>query len=669
MDIVYFVYGASFVAMGLAIVIRYDHDSRLELTHMLWLLAAFGFSHGLREWMDLWRMVRGDSAGLAAARPVVLLLSYLFLFEFGRRLVGVSLSPAGRARPAARLLGRWVYLPLLAAIAAGTAVSGRPAVAMEAWTRLALGFPGAILAGLGFFAYGRRRIHALLGGADTTRVESAFDVAGAALVAYGEFGGLIGPRMDWFPASVLNQEAFLAALHFPVQLPRAVCAVLVAVAVGALLKVFHLEGVKRLQGSEERLRSMADNAQDAIVEMDAAGCVEFWNPAAESLFGHTAGEMMGRELHEVIVPERFRAAFHANFPRFVATGEGMMLGRSVEMVGLCRDGREVPVELSLGALPGGTGGRHAIGILRDISGRHEAEQRLKLGARVIAHALNGIVVTDRHAAIELVNPAFTRITGYAADDVVGKTPRVLKSGRHPPEFYAEMWHALDVSGEWQGEIWNRRRGGEVYPEWLSLSAIRDGSGRVTHYVGIFSDISQRKELEQGLERMAFYDPLTGLANRTLFHERLRQALRDVKRYGGFRVAVLYLDLDRFKEVNDRWGHDIGDVLLEEVARRLSTVVREADTVARMGGDEFAIVLTHVADAEVAGAIAGKIVALLAEPFTLRGRHCQIGTSLGVALAPDHGSDVDALVTTADHAMYEAKRNGRGQYRLAVAAVA
>jgi diguanylate cyclase (GGDEF)-like protein/PAS domain S-box-containing protein len=663
MDIIYFIYGLSFVVMGLAIVIRYDHDSRLELTDILWLLAAFGFSHGLREWMDLWRMVRGDGAGLAAARPVVLLVSYLFLFEFGRRLV----LAAVRARPVARLLGRWTYAPLLAGLAAGTAVAGRAEVAMDVWSRLLLGFPGAVLAGLGFLAYGRRRVASVLAGADTAQVRAAFQVAGGAFVAYGVFGGLIGPRMEWFPASVLNQDAFLAALHVPVQVPRSACAVLVAVAVGFLLKVFHLEGVKRLHDSEERLRSMADHAQDAIIEIDSAGSIEFWNPAAERLFGHAAAEVVGRKLHEVIVPERFRGAFRANFPRFAETGEGVMLGRSVEMVGLRRDGSEVPVEVTIGALPGATG-RHAIGILRDITERHEAEQRLKLGARVIAHALNGIVVTDEDTRIQLVNPAFTRITGYSGAEVLGKTPQVLKSGRHSAEFYAEMWRALKVEGEWQGEIWNRRRDGGIYPEWLSLSAIRDGRGHVTHYVGIFSDISQRKELEQDLERMAFYDPLTGLANRTLFHERLRQALRDVKRYGGFRVAVLYLDLDLFKQVNDRHGHHVGDDLLEEVGKRLIAVVREADTVARMGGDEFAIVLTHVADTEVAGAIAGKIVTALTEPFTLRGDvYCRIGTSIGIALAPDHGGDVDTLVTVADHAMYEAKRGGRNQYRLAVGA--
>jgi diguanylate cyclase (GGDEF)-like protein/PAS domain S-box-containing protein len=661
MDLVYFIYGLSFAAMGLAILVRYDHDSRLELARFLWLLGLFGFCHGFREWMDLWRVVRGDEALMAAVRPVVLLLSFLPLFEFGRRLLSVN-------RPASRLLQPWVYAPLLTGIALGTALADQPFLALDVWSRYLLGFPGALLAGLGFLSYGRRRLLPALGDVPSRRIAGAFTAAGAAFIGYGVFGGLIVPKMAWFPASLVNQDQFLAVFDLPVQLLRTICAVVVAIAVAFLLKVFHLEWVHRLRDSQARLHSMTDNAQDAIIEIDAFGGIEFWNKAASRIFGYEAAQVRGRPLHELIVPERFRAAFTAAFPQFIASGEGMMVGRSIEMVGLCRDGREVPIEVSIAGLPGPSG-RHAIGILRDITARQAAEQGLKLGARVIDYALNGILVTDGELRIRLVNPAFTRITGYAPLDVIGKTPHVLKSGRHPPEFYAEMWRALNSEGEWQGEIWNRRRNGEIFPEWLSLSAIRDTRGQTTHYVGIFSDISQRKELEQDLERLAFYDPLTGLANRTLFRERLRQALRAVKRYGGYRVAVLYLDLDLFKQVNDRHGHETGDLLLEEVGKRLTALMRESDTVARIGGDEFAIVLTHVADGEVAGIIAGKIVAMLSEPCLLGGHRCQIGTSIGIALSPDHGDDVEPLIAAADHAMYQAKRGGRNQYRLAVAALA
>lgn len=339
-----------------------------------------------------------------------------------------------------------------------------------------------------------------------------------------------------------------------------------------------------------------------------------------------------------------------------------MVGRVVELVGLCRDGHEVLVEMTLGAMQG-INGHHAIGILRDITEKREIEQRLRLGSQVIIHALDGIFVTDQDVSIQLVNPAFTRITGFGPEEVIGKSPALLRSGRHPQEFYDEIWHALDVNGEWKGEIWNRRRDGEIYPEWLSLSAIRDSRGRITNYVGIFSDISRRKEAEQELERMAFFDALTGLPNRILLRERLSQALKESKRQGDH-VAILYLDLDFFKQVNDQHGHDIGDLLLEEVAKRMSGALRETDTVARLGGDEFAIVLPHVANVDMVSAIASKIVSLLSEPFLLKGWHCQIGTSIGIALAPEHGHDIESLINKADSAMYEAKRGGRNQFRIA-----
>ena len=663
MEIVFFIYGLSFVAMALAITIRYDHDSRLHLNSILWLLAAFGFSHGLKEWMDLWRLAHGNDAELTVITVPLMALSYVFLFEFGRRLVRVSLSPSAMARPASRLLCACIYAPLVAGVILGAALNQPHLCAFNVWSRYLFGFPGAFLAGLGFFTYSRRRIGLVLSGMDVSRIVVTFRIAGVGFFLYAIFGGLIVEKMPFFPASAINQESFLNTIGFPVQLLRAFSAVVIAVAVSYLLKVFHLEMVKRIHESESRLRSMTDHAQDGIIEIDSAARIEFWNPAAESIFGYTADQVLGRLLHEVVIPERFRETFTAKHAHFTATGQGVVLGTCTEFVGLRADGSEVPVEVTIGALPGATG-RHAIGILRDISQRHHAEQRMRLGASVINYALNGIMVTDADVNIQMVNPAFTRITDFSADDVVGKTPKVLKSGRHSSKFYQDMWAAIKSHGFWQGEIWNRRRDGGIYPEWLAISAILDLHGHVTHYVGVFSDISERKELEVGLERMAFYDPLTGLPNRILFHERLSSALRNIQRYGGNPVAVLYLDLDLFKQVNDRHGHSVGDHLLEDVGGRLISVVRDADTVARLGGDEFAIVLTHIADMKDVTSVADKVIEELAKPFDLNGIHCQIGTSIGIAMAPSHGLDADTLIAIADQSMYEAKRSGRNQYRLA-----
>ncbi|MGK2951005.1 MAG: diguanylate cyclase domain-containing protein [Thiobacillus sp.] len=415
-----------------------------------------------------------------------------------------------------------------------------------------------------------------------------------------------------------------------------------------------------LQASEARFRSMSASAQDGIIEMDRGGQVAYWNPAAARIFGFSEAEAMGQNLHHLITPQRFQSAFHAQFGSFQETGQGVLIGKATELVALDKSGHEFPVEISLAAIRE-TDGFRAIGIVRDIRRRKEAEQELRLGLSVIRHASEGIIVTDAQSNISMVNPAFSRMTGYSEEEAIGSSPRILRSGRHDDEFYAQMWTALYEKGYWQGEIWNRRKNGEIYPEWLSLSAIKDSEGRISNFVGMFSDISKLKEAEEGLERLAFYDALTGLPNRLLFRERLESALKAARRSAAKRTAVLYLDLDKFKPVNDTYGHTTGDALLQEVARRLSELVREVDTVARLGGDEFAIVLREFADAAIPQRVAEKIIAALNEPVFVKGHNCHIGTSIGIAIAPDHADHATALVELADAAMYAAKNRGRNCY--------
>ncbi|CAK0781902.1 Diguanylate cyclase [Gammaproteobacteria bacterium] len=417
-----------------------------------------------------------------------------------------------------------------------------------------------------------------------------------------------------------------------------------------------------LRTSEARFHNMAKSAQDAIIEMDSQGRIAFWNRSAERIFGFSMEQAQGQVLHDMIVPERFRGAFAANFPQFLTCGEGTIVGNTSELVGCRADGREFPVEVSIAAVAGQSGW-HALGILRDISERKEAEQHLKLGSSIIHHAAQGIIITDTQLRIQMVNPAFTRLTGYATEEAIGKNPRFLQSKRHDTAFYQTLWKQLLENGDWQGEIWNRRKNGEVYAEWLSLSAIRDTHGNVTHYVGMFSDISRLKEAEEDLERLAFYDALTGIPNRILFRDRLNQAIKDNSRHdGNHKTAMFYLDLDWFKQVNDTHGHAVGDLLLQEVARRLTALVRDMDTVARIGGDEFAMVIKYIPDESVAGDIAAKIVVAIKEPFILRGITCHVGTSIGIALYPDDADNPETLVKIADTAMYEAKKYGRNGYR-------
>ncbi|ROR35136.1 bifunctional diguanylate cyclase/phosphodiesterase [Inmirania thermothiophila] len=292
--------------------------------------------------------------------------------------------------------------------------------------------------------------------------------------------------------------------------------------------------------------------------------------------------------------------------------------------------------------------------------RARREEALRVGAAVFEASGEAIMVTDAEGRIRAVNPAFTRITGYSAEEAVGQTPAILKSGRHAEDFYRAMWEALEREGRWEGEIWNRRRNGEVFPEWLSIAAVRDAAGRTTEYVAVFADITRRKEDEARIWRQANYDALTGLPNRTLFFDRLARAVSTARRIGG-RLAVLFVDLDRFKWVNDTLGHAAGDALLQEAARRLARCVRESDTVARLAGDEFTVVLAEIRRAADAERVARAILAELERPYVLEGQEVQISGSVGIAIFPEDGEDAETLLRHADAAMYRAKEAGRNAY--------
>lgn len=291
--------------------------------------------------------------------------------------------------------------------------------------------------------------------------------------------------------------------------------------------------------------------------------------------------------------------------------------------------------------------------------RCELEHR-EVAASVFDGMLEGIMVTDAQMCILLVNHAFSEVTGYSLDEVAGKTPRLLQSGRHDAEFYRRMWQAIGQSGMWEGEIWNRRKSGEVYPEWLRIQRVTDAQGVVRYYVGIFSDISQHQEMRAKLLHLAYYDTLTGLANRQLLDDRLQQAIAHGRRSGeGF--ALLYLDLDRFKDLNDTRGHRFGDQVLSAVAHRLIGCLRAADTVARLGGDEFVILLADTVEPPAVAETAQKLIDRVMQPLEVGGEQVHLGASIGISRFPDDGQDADTLLMKADAAMYQAKAQGRGRY--------
>ncbi len=309
--------------------------------------------------------------------------------------------------------------------------------------------------------------------------------------------------------------------------------------------------------------------------------------------------------------------------------------------------------------------QRCVGTVQDITAIKHSEDEIRIAATAF-ESQEGMIITDAGQRILRVNAAFTRISGYNLEDVSGRTPALFKSGRHDQAFYQAMWESIAAKGSWQGEIWNRRKNGEVFPEWLTITAVKNSSGRITHYVGALTDITLRKSAEDEIRNLAFYDPLTRLPNRRLLLDRLHQALASSAR-SGRQGALLFLDLDHFKTLNDTLGHDIGDLLLQHTAQRLATCIREGDTVARFGGDEFVVMLVdlstiHEQSLVQAETIGEKILTALSQPYDLSGHEYRNTASVGVTLFSNHQATPLELLKEADLAMYAAKATGRNTLR-------
>lgn len=293
---------------------------------------------------------------------------------------------------------------------------------------------------------------------------------------------------------------------------------------------------------------------------------------------------------------------------------------------------------------------------------NQSRRHLQLAERVIDSSQEGVIITDARTRIEFVNPAFTQMTGYTLEEAVGRTPAILSSGRHSRVFYHAMWRAVRACGYWRGEVWNRRKDGALYLQLLTISAIRDDDGEVTNYAALFSDITHIRENEEQVRRMAYYDPLTRLPNRRLLEDRLALAIRHARRQRQ-RLAVIFIDLDHFKQVNDTLGHAIGDELLLCVSQRLQASLREDDTLARLGGDEFIALLSEIDEIDQVTRVARRLIEAISTPFEVGKKSLRVGCSLGIGIYPDDATSPEALLQCADSAMYQAKREGRNTYRL------
>ncbi len=398
---------------------------------------------------------------------------------------------------------------------------------------------------------------------------------------------------------------------------------------------------------------------DGLLVADSAGRILYVNGALERLFGYAPDELLGRAV-ESLTPCDV-ASVHAHHRLdYQARARIRPMGASSNLFGRRKDGSLFPVDVMLSPLE--IQDHHVtLCVVRDASQRKAVEDKLHIANTVFQSTQEAIVVTDVECRIVAVNPAFEKVTDYRERDVIGQHMRILRSGRHDAYFYRRMWDTILSTGEWQGAIWNRRKSGEIYHEWLTISTVRDRHGQPIQYVGISTDMGRMNHVETAVERLAHYDALTGLPNRLLFNSRIQKTWERAHR-DGRPFAVMFLDLDGFKAVNDRLGHLVGDELLKVVASRLREHLRETDTIARLGGDEFLIVLEDVGREEIVN-VAQQLVERISDPFDLGlEQPVCVGLSLGWSYYPEHADNVPALIRQADEALYQVKRSGRGAWR-------
>jgi len=918
MDVVFFIYGLAFVALGLVVLVQPKEESRYELSRFIWLLALFGIIHGALEWLDLWKVVRGGNATLALLKVVFLFVSYGFLFEFGRRLTR-AICDKTPAIPdlVKKMLGKPIYGVVALGFLFEFLMIPDGMLAITIASRYFLGFVGSSLAGIGFLLCINKKRE---GKSVLSWSVKYFVLAAVAFILYGVLGGLVVPPADVIPANAFNDQWFLATFLLPVQLFRATCAVLAAIAIGSILRIFHLEGRERFQSaltlakeseaklqeinsvladgvyvldsnglvtffnpeaerllgwtaaellgknghetfhyktpeglpisaeecpvhktiltgkiyrsindwlvrkdgsiipvsivsspiihdgkvmgsvaafhditsrqamekalkaseqrfrdtlenapigmavaelggkflqvnqalcnvlgyqreellqlsfteithpddleisyanvektlhgdidsyqmekryirkdgrlvwvqlsvsiqnddagvpqyligqieditesklakqalreSEEKFRLISTSAKDAIIIIGSSEEITYWNPAAENIFGYPASEALGKNMHKLITPSHHRDDAHRGFAHFRTSGEGPVIGKTLELTALRQNGEEFPIELSISAFRIKDQWQ-ALGIVRDISARKKAEQEYKT---IIQTTIDGFLVVDAHEGRFLdVNDAYCRMLGYTREEILRMRTsdvEVMESPEQIKQHNAE----LRKIGQSQFETRHRGKDGKVIDVEISATYL-DIRGGV--FIVFIRDISERKRAEEQIRQLAYYDTLTNLPNRRLMLDRLNQSVSQAKRHQRS-MAVVFLDLDHFKQINDTLGHDVGDELLKVAATRLNACVRSGDLVSRQGGDEFVIVLAEIAHPQDAAVVAEKIVDTLGQSISIKGHELKITTSIGISVYPINGTDDTLeLMKKADLAMYAAKEGGRNGYR-------
>jgi diguanylate cyclase (GGDEF)-like protein/PAS domain S-box-containing protein len=417
------------------------------------------------------------------------------------------------------------------------------------------------------------------------------------------------------------------------------------------------EAERELARNEARFRELYERTPVMLHTIDSEGRLTAVSGYWLAHLGYRREDVLGRSSVEFLTAESRKEAEKTGIPRLIREGGAYDMAFQVVKA----DGEIIDVMLSAVAQYDEEGNfERGLAVMVDVTERKRAENRLREAAAVFENTADGVFIADADASIRDVNRAFTLITGYEREEVLGENPRLWKSEHHGPDFYQNMWRSLETQGHWRGEIWNRRKDGSAYPAWLTISQVRGDEGRLNGYVAVFSDISHVKDAEERLDHLAHHDSLTDLPNRLLLNDRLAHAIARVSRSHDS-IALIFMDLDRFKHINDSFGHSQGDALLRQAAERLQQCVRADDTVARIGGDEFTLLLEDVGGEHGCVVVAQKVLQAFAEPFAIEDHEVYVTPSMGIALHPDSGEDADTLLRNADAAMYQAKQQGGNTY--------
>ncbi|MAY42302.1 MULTISPECIES: EAL domain-containing protein [unclassified Neptuniibacter] len=415
---------------------------------------------------------------------------------------------------------------------------------------------------------------------------------------------------------------------------------------------------EQLVSSTAQLKGLFDASPDLMWLKDINGVYLMCNHQFAKFFGAPESEIRGQTDYDY-VDETLANLFRAMDKKVIASG---CQSKNEEWVNFATDGKDVLLETIKTPIYGSDGQIIGVlGVAHDITQRAQNEARLRQSAIVFESTTEGVIITDKASDILDVNQSFSEITGYLKEEVVGKNTRILSSGKHDDDFYRQMWNTVQNTGRWRGEVWNKRKDNTIYPEWLTISEVKNKKGEVIHYVAVFSDITSIKESQERLDHLAFHDALTGLPNRVSFNSKLEAALKHANRRNS-KLAILFIDLDNFKNINDSFGHHAGDNLLKYIATGLKSITRKEDTVARIGGDEFIILFEDIDNTDhIIGAIE-KIMTIISSKFEIEGHSIQVSASVGVSLFPMDGDNPVNLIRNADAAMYRAKEEGRNTFQ-------